>query len=308
MPTVYRARCRARNRPRIDTCIVASIPARLRPSNATASYGRLRGVSVSPFLPVALDAARGAGRLLREELGGPRRIGHKRSVIDLVTEMDQRAETFIVERLRGAFPDHAVLAEESGATRGRSPYRWLIDPLDGTTNYAHGVPLYAVSVALERAGVVELGVAYDPSRDECFVAERGHGATLNSEAIRVSPVDTLDHALLVTGFPYDIRTTKATNLPQHAALSVRAQAVRRLGSAVIDLCWVACGRLEGFWELALGPWDMAAGGLIVGEAGGRVTNVQGGPWRLDGPGILASNGLVHNAVLSPLGAAQGAHP
>jgi myo-inositol-1(or 4)-monophosphatase len=273
-----------------------------------APYDTLRSVSPNPFLSVALDAARDAGRLLREELGGTRHIRHKRSLIDLVTEMDQRAETLIVERLLGAFPDHAVLAEEGGATDGRSPYRWLIDPLDGTTNYAHGLPIFAVSVALERAGVVELGVAYDPSRDECFVAERGRGATLNGEAIRVSGVDTLDQALLVTGFPYDIRTTAATNLPEYAALSVRAQAVRRLGSAVIDLCWVACGRLEGFWELALGPWDMAAGGLIVGEAGGRVTSVRGGPWRLEGPGILASNGLVHDAILSGLGATQVTRP
>jgi myo-inositol-1(or 4)-monophosphatase len=263
-------------------------------------------MSASPFLAVAMDAARGAGRLLREELGGARRIRHKRSVIDLVTEMDQRAEAFIVERLLGAFPDHAVLAEEGGATDGRSEYRWVIDPLDGTTNYAHGLPIFAVSVALERAGVVELGVAYDPSRDECFVAERGRGATLNGEALRVSRVDTLDQALLVTGFPYDIRTTAETNLPEYAALSVRAQAVRRLGSAVLDLSWVACGRLEGFWELALGPWDMAAGGLIVSEAGGRVTNVRGGPWRIEGPGILASNGHVHDAILSALDDVQAA--
>jgi len=255
-------------------------------------------------LPVAIDAARRAGRLLLEEIGGARRIRHKRSVIDLVTEMDQRAEALIVERLLGAFPDHAVLAEESGATDGRSPYRWLIDPLDGTTNYAHGLPIFAVSIALEHAGRVELGVAYDPSRDECFVAQGGRGATLNGEAIRVSTVATLDDALLVTGFPYDIRTTAETNLPEYATLSVRAQAVRRLGSAVLDLCYVACGRLDGFWELALGPWDMAAGGLIVQEAGGRVTDVRGGPWRLDGPGILASNGLIHDAMLDGLRAAR----
>jgi myo-inositol-1(or 4)-monophosphatase len=264
--------------------------------------------SPSPFLSAALDAARRAGRLLQEELGGTRRIRHKRSVIDLVTEMDQRAEALIVARLLGAFPDHAVLAEESGATDGRSEYRWLIDPLDGTTNYAHGLPLFAVSVALERSGVIELGVAYDPSRDECYVAERGRGATLNGEAIRVSSVETLDQALLVTGFPYDIRTTAETNLPEYAALAVRAQAVRRLGSAVLDLCYVACGRLDGFWELALGPWDMAAGGLIVQEAGGRVTNVHGGLWRLEGPGILASNSSVHDAILSGLGAARSGRP
>jgi myo-inositol-1(or 4)-monophosphatase len=263
-------------------------------------------VSASPFLSSALDAARGAGRLLREELGGARRISHKRSVIDLVTEMDQRSERFIVERLLDAFPDHGVLAEEGGATRGRSEYRWVIDPLDGTTNYAHGLPVFAVSVALEHAGVVELGVAYDPTRDECFVAERGHGATLGGEPIRVSTTPSLDGALLVTGFPYDIRTTAETNLPEYAALSVRAQAVRRLGSAVLDLCYVACGRFDGFWELALGPWDMAAGGLIVQEAGGRVTNVRGGPWRLEGPGILASNGLVHDAIRSGLDEARAA--
>ena len=261
-------------------------------------------MSASPFLSIALDAARGAGRLLRDELGGARRISHKRSVIDLVTEMDQRSERFIVERLLGAFPDHGVLAEEGGATRGRSEYRWVIDPLDGTTNYAHGLPIFALSVALEHAGVVELGVAYDPTRDECFVAERGRGATLGGEPIRVSTTPSLDGALLVTGFPYDIRTTEETNLPEYAALSVRAQAVRRLGSAVLDLCYVACGRFDGFWELALGPWDMAAGGLIVQEAGGRVTNVRGGPWRLEGPGILASNGLVHDVILSGLDEAR----
>jgi myo-inositol-1(or 4)-monophosphatase len=266
--------------------------------------GTLRTVSASPFLPVAVEAARAAGRLLREEIGSARRIRRKRSVIDLVTEMDQRAEALIVERLRGVFPDHAVLAEESGATAGRSEYRWLIDPLDGTTNYAHGLPIFAVSIALERAGAVELGVAYDPSREECFVAERGRGARLNGEPIRVSTVEVLDEALLVTGFPYDIRTTLETNLPEYGALSLRAQAVRRLGSAVLDLCYVACGRLDGFWELTLGPWDMAAGGLMVQEAGGRVTDVSGGAWCLDGPGVLASNGLIHGAILEGLRAAR----
>jgi myo-inositol-1(or 4)-monophosphatase len=258
---------------------------------------------VSDFRAVAVEAALAAGRLLRDEVGGVRRVEHK-GVINIVTEMDRRSEALIVGRLLGAFPGHAVLAEESGAIEapgGRpAEYRWHIDPLDGTTNYAHGVPIYAVSVGLERAGTLILGVAYDPSHDECWVAERGKGATLNGEPIRVSERASLDQSLLVTGFPYDIRTTEETNLPEYALLSLRVQAVRRLGSAVLDLCYVACGRLEAFWELSLGPWDMAAGGLIVQEAGGRVTDVRGGPWRLDGPGILASNGHVHDDVLAAL--------
>jgi len=262
---------------------------------------------VITFLSVAVEAARSAGKLLREELGGTRRIHHK-GIINIVTEMDQRSEALIIGRLLEAFPDHAVLAEEGGVTVGRSEYRWHIDPLDGTTNYAHGLPLFAVSIALERAGVVELGVAYDPNLDECFVAERGKGATLNGEPIQVSNCTTLDQSLLVTGFPYDIRTTTETNLPEYATLSLRAQAVRRLGSAVLDLCYVASGRLDAFWELSLGPWDMAAGGLIVLEAGGRVTNVLGGPWRLQGPGVLASNGHIHEAVLEGLVATRGGRP
>jgi myo-inositol-1(or 4)-monophosphatase len=258
---------------------------------------------VNSFRSVAVEVARSAGKLLREELGGPRHIQHK-GVINIVTEMDQRSERLIVSRLRDAFPDHAVLAEEGGATAGGSAYRWHVDPLDGTTNYAHGLPIFAVSLGLERDGQMELGVAYDPNLDECFVAERGRGATLNGETIRVSACMGLDQALLVTGFPYDIRTTRETNLPEFAALSVRAQAVRRLGSAVLDLCYVACGRLDAYWELSLGPWDMAAGGLIVQEAGGHVTNVRGGRWSLDGPGILASNGPLHGAVLEALTAAR----
>ncbi len=255
---------------------------------------------MSEFLPVALDAARSAGKLLREALGGPRRIDYKGQPTNLVTEMDRRAEAFIVERLRAAFPDHAILGEEGGARAGDSEYRWLIDPLDGTTNYAHGLPIFSVSVALERAGHVELGVAYDPTREECFVAERGAGATLNGEPLRVSTTATLDESLLVTGFPYDIRTNPANNLPEYGALSLRSRAVRRLGSAVLDLCYVAAGRFDGFWELSLGPWDMAAGGLVVQEAGGRITDVRGGPWRLDGPGAVATNGCIHDAVLAVL--------
>jgi myo-inositol-1(or 4)-monophosphatase len=241
-------------------------------------------------------------------VGGLRRISYKGSPTNLVTEMDRRAEAFIVERLLRAFPAHGILGEEGGERPGPSGYRWLIDPLDGTTNYAHGVPVFAVSVALEYHGIVELGVGYDPTRDECFVAERGRGARLNGEPIQVSATAKLDESLLATGFPYDIRTTTETNLAEYAALSLRSRAVRRLGSAVLDLCYVAAGRFDGFWELTLGPWDMAAGGLIVEEAGGRITDLGGGPWRLDTPAVVASNGQVHDQLLAALAEVRRGRP
>ncbi len=255
---------------------------------------------MSAFLPVAIEAARSAGKLLREALGGPRRIDYKGHPTNLVTEMDGRSEALIVDALRQAFPDHAVLGEEGGARAGAADYRWLIDPLDGTTNYAHGLPVFGVSIALETERRVVLGVVYDPTRDELFVAEGGRGATLNDVPVRVSATPTLNEALLTTGFPYDIRETDDTNLPEYAAFAVRARAVRRMGSAVIDLAYVACGRFDGFWELSLGPWDVAAGGLLVEEAGGILTGIDGGPMDVDAPTLLASNGLVHEAMLSVL--------
>lgn len=253
---------------------------------------------------VAIEAARAAGKLLRQELGGTRRISTKgASAINLVTEMDRRSERAIVGILREAYPDHAILAEEGGAQGGASERRWIIDPLDGTTNYAHGLPMFCVSVALEVSGEIVLGVAYDPNLEELFLAERGGGASLNGEPIRVSETTALEKSLLATGFPYDIRATARTNIPEFSAFSFRARAVRRIGSAVLDLCYVAAGRFDGYWELALGPWDMAAGSLIVREAGGLVTNVRGGPFALSGPGVLASNGRIHAAMLEVLAAA-----
>jgi myo-inositol-1(or 4)-monophosphatase len=214
--------------------------------------------------------------------------------------MDQRAEALILGRLRGAFPDDAILAEEHGAAGGRSGRRWIVDPLDGTTNYAHGLPLFGVSIALEEARRLALGVVYDPMRDELFVGERGGGATLNDAPIRVSATRSIDASLLVTGFPYNIRETADTNLPEYAAMSLRARAVRRLGSAVIDLAYVACGRFDGYWELRLGAWDVAAGAVLVDEAGGRITGVDGGALDVDAPTLLATNGLIHDAMLATL--------
>jgi myo-inositol-1(or 4)-monophosphatase len=259
---------------------------------------------VSEFLDVAVDVARAAGALLHDQLGQARQISFK-GAINLVTEMDRRAERLIIERLRRAFPDHALLAEETGPLPGAAPYRWIVDPLDGTTNYAHGFPVFAVGIALEAEGEIVLAVAYDPNLRELFVAERGSGAFLNGAPIRVSDTARLDQALLATGFPYTIREGKVTNLPEFAALSLRAQAVRRLGSAILDGAYVAAGRLDGYWELTLGPWDMAPTALLVTEAGGTVTAVRGGRFSLDRPGILATNGKIHRALLETLSAATG---
>jgi myo-inositol-1(or 4)-monophosphatase len=254
---------------------------------------------------VAVDAARAAGRLLRDELSGARRIAYKGTPTNLVTEMDQRAEAEILGRLRATFPDDAILSEESGAASGRSGRRWIVDPLDGTTNYAHGLPLFGVSIGLEIERRMELGVVYDPGRDELFVAERGRGATLNEAPVHVSTTPSLGESLLTTGFPYNIQHTADTNLPEYAAFSVRARAVRRLGSAILDLAYVACGRFDAFWELQLGAWDVAAGSVLVEEAGGVVTGIDGGPLDVDAPTLVASNGRVHQAVLDVLREVRG---
>jgi myo-inositol-1(or 4)-monophosphatase len=248
----------------------------------------------------AIELARAAGELLRDERRGARHIAFKGSPTNLVTEMDARVEALVVDGLRATFPDDAILAEERGAEAGRSGRRWIIDPLDGTTNYAHGLPLYAVSIALETAGRVQLGVVYDPSQRELFVAERGAGAFCNDVRLAVSSAATLDASLLATGFPYDIRTREDNNLREYAAFAVRARGVRRLGSAVLYLAWVAAGRFDGYWELRLGAWDVAAGGLMVEEAGGRLTALGGGPIDLDAPRIVASNGRIHDAMLAVL--------
>ena len=253
---------------------------------------------------VAVEAARAAGRLLRSELLGPRRISYKGTPTNLLTEMDARAEALIVERLRTAFPEDGVLAEEGGAAPGRSSRRWIIDPLDGTTNYAHGLPLFAVSLALEVGGRVELGVVYDPNLEELFLAERGRGATVNEAPLAVSATSTLDESLLATGFPYNVRETPDNNLAEYTAFSLRSQGVRRMGSAVIYLAYVAAGRIDGYWELRLGPWDAAAGSLLVEEAGGRVTNLAGGPLDLDAPAVVASNGRIHGEMLQVLKATR----
>jgi myo-inositol-1(or 4)-monophosphatase len=217
--------------------------------------------------------------------------------IDLVTEFDRRSERLLLARIAERFPGHAVLAEESGShASGTSGVRWLIDPLDGTTNFAHNYPFFAVSVGVEVDGELAAGAVFDPVREEMFAAARGHGATLGDQALRVSGIDRLEDALLVTGFPYDVREHPERVMPAFEAFLGRAQGIRRDGSAALNLCYVAAGRFDGFWEVALSAWDTAAGAIIVREAGGLVTDYRGAAFRLGESSILASNGRVHDAM------------
>jgi len=246
--------------------------------------------------------AREAGAILLEGYGhthAPELKGR----IDLVTEYDRRSEALLLARLAERFPGSAVLAEESGAHAGgggaggaAASLRWIVDPLDGTTNFAHNYPFFGVSIAAEVDGALAAGVVHDPVRDETFAAAAGHGATQNGAPIHVSDLARIDAALLVTGFHYSIRETPEPTLSMFRAFLMRAQGVRRDGSAALNLCYLACGRFDGFWESHLSPWDLAAGVLIVREAGGVVTSFDGGAYSLDGPEILASNGLVHEEM------------
>ncbi|HLK12044.1 MAG TPA: inositol monophosphatase family protein [Candidatus Binatia bacterium] len=251
------------------------------------------------FEEVARAAASRAGALLRARYAAPQAVSFK-SEVDLLTAADRDAERLIVDALREAFPEHGVVAEESPAVPGAGPYRWYVDPLDGTTNFAHGHPHFAVSLGLARDEELLLGVVHDPLRGETFVARRGEGARLGDRPITVSSVATLDRALMATGFPYDRRHHAAYYLAYVQSALERTQGLRRAGSAALDLCWVACGRLDGFWEWKLQPWDTAAGRLVVEEAGGAVSDVAGGPLTLAGPEIVASNGLLHGELLAML--------
>jgi myo-inositol-1(or 4)-monophosphatase len=250
--------------------------------------------------------ARQAGEILRE--GYPSRPGYSRQSsiwfkgeIDPVTEVDHRSEAFLVQSILKDFPDHRIVAEESGIKDGENCCVWYIDPLDGTVNFSHGVPFFSVSIAFSVQGQMRYGVVYDPSRDELFSAEKERGAWLNGERIQVSSTNELIRSLLVTGFPYDIRTNSRNNLAQFAALTMETQAVRRLGSAALDLCYVAAGRLDGYWELSLEAWDLAAGALIAEEAGALVTNLSGGPDYLQPPyAVVSANRELHPKILALL--------
>ena len=248
-------------------------------------------------LALASDLAREAGALLLEHRGTALDIREKAQRGDLVTAADRASEALIAARLRAAFPRSSILGEEGTAHRGESDERWIVDPLDGTTNYAHGYPLYCVSIAYERGGEMLAGVVYAPELDELYAAQRGSGAACNGERIVVSATGRVADALVCTGF---MPTGYERNAAAFAALSRRAQAVRRDGAAALDLAFTAIGRFDAFWEFDLHPWDVAAGALLVREAGGAVSAIDGSPFDVERPSVLATNGLVHREMLASL--------
>jgi myo-inositol-1(or 4)-monophosphatase len=254
-------------------------------------------VTSALFLTSAIEAVVRAGDLQLSRFGGDIRIG-KKGEIDLVTEVDIAVERMFRQLISDRFPDHQVLAEEMGGSAAAPPGPcWVFDPIDGTTNYAHGLPIFCASVALEIDGRAEVAAIYDPTRRELFTAERGRGSFMNGRPLRVSAAATLLDALLVTGFPYDVHGRVEEIVGLFGAFVGRARAVRRLGSAALDLCYVAAGRLDGFWENDLKPWDIAGGALIVSEAGGRTTAMDGAPFSSRGNQVLATNGLIHREML-----------
>ncbi len=252
------------------------------------------------MLNFAIETAREAGQILLERFGRKITVT-KKGDINLVTEADLASEKLIIERIRSHYPKHAILAEESGASalNGESEWKWIIDPLDGTTNYAHGYPCFCVTVALEHKGEIIVGVTFDPTRDELFAAEKGNGATLNGRQIRVSATESLSDALLVTGFPYDARERE--NFARHFTdFTYKSRGIRRDGSAAIDMAYVACGRFDGFWEEGLHAWDVAAGVLLIEEAGGRVSYYDDSKFSIYKPPICANNKLIHAEMLEVL--------
>lgn len=247
----------------------------------------------------ALKAAKAAGALHKERRGNIQTLDYK-SAFNIVTDVDAASEKEIIRIIKETFPDHEILGEESGVHKTGSTSRWLIDPLDGTTNYAHSYPFFCVSIGYEEKGEMQLGVVYNAIADELFVAEKGKGATLNGQPIKVSSTSSLSACLLATGFPPDSATARYTNLDEFGRLTDLCHGVRRDGSAALDLCFVACGRLDGFWEFKLAPWDLAAGTLIVREAGGQVVSLTGGNFDMSTGHVLASNGLVTQEIVSAL--------
>jgi myo-inositol-1(or 4)-monophosphatase len=256
-------------------------------------------VNIDDCIRVGHEAAKDAARILADRYLTEFAVTHK-GAVNLVTEVDLAAEELIVSRIRGSFSSHTIIAEENYSDSPQGGISWIIDPLDGTTNFAHGYPAFSVSVGLEIEGELEWGTVVDPIRNEFYSARRGCGAFCNGTAIKVSDVTSLGASLLATGFPYDIRTSADNNLNYFCAFAVQTQGIRRSGSAALDFCALAAGRLDGFWELKLNPWDCAAGYLIVREAGGKVTNFTGRRGTIYDREVVASNSLIHDQILAVL--------
>jgi myo-inositol-1(or 4)-monophosphatase len=257
-------------------------------------------ITMKPALLDLERMARQAGEILRLGYEHEHQVDYK-DVIDLVTEVDHQSEAYILAEIQRLFPGHRIISEEIGLVPGREVDQWYVDPLDGTVNYAHGIPIFTVSIAYARNGVVTLGVVYDPMRDELFTAEYGQGAWCNGRKLQVSQVTEFERSLLVTGFPYDAWSTTQNNLEFFGRFARMTQGVRRLGSAALDLCYVAAGRFDGYWELSLKSWDMAAGGLIAAEAGAIVTNLEGQSAYLTHPcSLMAASPSLYTKMLEIL--------
>jgi myo-inositol-1(or 4)-monophosphatase len=253
------------------------------------------------MLEIAIEAAVEAGKYLKANIDNIQHIEQKDGQeTNLVTEIDKRSEQMIIERIKHDFPDHDFLCEETGKHNIKSEYRWIIDPLDGTVNYTHGLPLFCVSIGLEYKGTIQLGVVYDPSTNELFTAERGKGTYLNRERLQVTKTNKLIESMLVTGFPYNVKENPDHAIEHFKNFLMEAQAIRRLGSAALDICYVAAGRFDGFWEVNLHPWDIAAGVLILLEAGGMWTDFHGLQTNVYNPQMLASNGSIHQEMVRVL--------
>ena len=261
----------------------------------------LSSIEFQTITQIAILAAKQGGAILLDYAKKGFQIHKKEQAINLVTEADLHSEKVIIATIQHAFPEHQILSEEQGLQDiPAHATKWIIDPLDGTTNFAHGFPMYNISIGVEHEGACILGVVYDPTRDELFLGQQGRGATLNDTPIHVSATPKLNEALLVTGFAYDVHTATDNNLKEFSAFTLRARGMRRTGTAAIDLCYIACGRFDGFWELRLNPWDTAAGKVIVEEAGGTVTNYAGEPYSIYGNTLLATNGLIHQEMVEVL--------
>ncbi|MCL4478439.1 MAG: inositol monophosphatase [Deltaproteobacteria bacterium] len=256
-------------------------------------------ISHAELLSIAEKAAKVAGDIIRKRISGYKEVSYK-GVVDLVTDVDKLSERKIIRVINKYFPEHSILTEEMGSISRKSDYKWIIDPIDGTTNFFHAYPFVSVSIAVEHKGKIITGVVHDPLKYETFTAINGKGAFLNGKRIHVSRIHAIEQSLLSTGFPYDIRHTNENNIDNWIRFLKRAQAIRRDGSAALDLCYVAAGRFDGFWEMKLKPWDVSAGSLIVNEAGGKVTDFLGEHYSIYNNSIVASNGIIHGDLLDVL--------